>query len=390
MARAKDLYDGAMGKLSENLELFRWSQDTAVTTGPDGRFRLTGLGRERVVSLWIEGPTIATELGDVHARTKPGPTYRLPMQRDKLEYGTSVFHGATFDHVAAPTRPIEGTVRDKDTGKPLAGISIWSLRFAGNVVSGRNHVRTTTGADGRFRLMGMPGGAGNAITAVAGPVLPYLGASAEVPDGVGPGPVTVDFALKQGVAIRGKVSDKLTGNPVPAFVEYFVFVDNPQRAAVRRLHGIRSSTRPDGSFELVGLPGRGLVTARAFKDDYLVGRGAEAIAGPRVQGWFNTDPHICQPEFTHAVVAIEPAEGIESITCNLALDPGESRAGTVEGPDGKPAAGCVALNLHPGTMSSDQVTLTSDAFPRDGPGSEAVAPPRSSATSRRSSRRSRW
>ncbi len=60
MAGAKDIYDGAMNKLPNDLELFRWSQDLTVTTGADGRFRLTGIGRERVVSLWIAGPTIAT------------------------------------------------------------------------------------------------------------------------------------------------------------------------------------------------------------------------------------------------------------------------------------------------------------------------------------------
>ncbi len=54
------------------------------------------------------------------------------MQRDQVELGKSVYYGARFDHVAAPTRAIEGTVRDKDTGQPLAGISIRSERFAGN------------------------------------------------------------------------------------------------------------------------------------------------------------------------------------------------------------------------------------------------------------------
>ena len=64
-----------------------------------------------------------------------------PCRRDKPEFGTLVFHGATVDHVAAPTRPIEGTVRDKDTGRPLAGVSIRSDRFAGSVINGR--VRTS-------------------------------------------------------------------------------------------------------------------------------------------------------------------------------------------------------------------------------------------------------
>jgi RNA polymerase sigma factor (sigma-70 family) len=361
-AGAKDIYDGAMDKLPESLELFRWRNDLAVKTGADGRFRLTGIGRERVVSLSIEGSTIVTSFGNIHARTRPGPTYRLAEQRDKPEFGTLVFHGATFDHAAAPTRPIEGTVRDKDTGHPLAGVSIQSDRFAGNIISGMSYVWTTTDAQGRYRLVGMPGGSGNAITASPEPAQPYLGASAEVSAGSGPAPAVVDFALKHGVAIRGKVINKMTGKPVPATVEYFLFVDNPHRDEARRLHGGAFPTRPDGSFELVGLPGRGLVTARAAKDRFLIGQGAETIPGADHHGWFQTDPHICQPEFTHAIAAIDPAEGATSLTCGLALDPGTTRPGTVLGPDGKPLAGCVAINLGPGTISQDTVTLASESF----------------------------
>jgi hypothetical protein len=145
-------------------------------------------------------------------------------------------------------------------------------------------------------------------------------------------------------------------------VEYFLFGDNPHRAELRRLHGREVSTGTGGSFELVGLPGRGLVAARAAKDRYLVGQGAATIAGADNHGWFLTDPQICQPEFFHAIVAIDPAPRTDSLTCELALDPGKSRAGSVVGPDGEPLAGCVAINLFPPTMSQQVETLTSAAF----------------------------
>jgi Carboxypeptidase regulatory-like domain/Sigma-70, region 4 len=336
MARAKDIDSNAALRLpSKSLELFRWRDELAVSTGADGRFRLTGLGRERVVSLWIEGPTIATSLGGISARTRRGPTYRLAMRREQPEFGTLVFHGATVDHVAAPTRPIEGTVRDKDTGKPLAGVSI----------RGREYVRATTGADGRYRLVGLPVGPGNMITANPGPGQAYLGAGTVAPAGTGLDPAAVDFALKRGVAIRGKVIDKATGKPVPAVVEYFLFWDNPRRAEVGQLPGGEVATGPDGSFELVGLPGRGLVAARAATDRYLVGQGAIKIPGADEHGWFHTTPHLCQPEYFHAIIAIDPTGGADSLTCDLALDPGSSQAGTVLDPDGKPLAGCVAVNL---------------------------------------------
>jgi RNA polymerase sigma factor (sigma-70 family) len=362
MSRSKDISDGAMGKLSRFLELFRWSKDFTATTGADGKFRMTGIGRDRVVSLLIEGPTIATEFADVHARTRPGPTYQQAMQRDKPEFGTLVYYGATFDYAAAPSRPIEGTVRDKESGQPIAGVSIRSERFAGNEISGRDHVRTTTGPDGRYRLAGMPAGSGNRITAHPGPAQPYLGAGAEVPGGAGPGPATVDFVLKRGLAVRGKVTDKATGQPVPAIVEYFAFIDNPHRAEAWALHGAEVRTCPDGSFEVVGLPGRGLVAARAERDYYLIGHGADKIAGADERGSFRTFPHICHPQQQHAIVAINPAEDARSLTCDLALDPGMTLTGTVVGPDGQPVAGCTAIDLCPHTMSFNIVKLVSGTF----------------------------
>ncbi len=46
---------------------------------------MTGLGRERIVSLWIQGPTIATEFTHHHARTRPGPTYSVAVEKGKPE-----------------------------------------------------------------------------------------------------------------------------------------------------------------------------------------------------------------------------------------------------------------------------------------------------------------
>src|SRR5262249_38917235 len=122
MSRARELSDGAMGKLPRMLELFRWGKGLGVTTDAEGRFRLPGSGGARRVALWTEGPTIATPFGYLHARPRPGPTYTMAAQRDQPRFGTFVHYGASFEYAAAPTRPIEGTVRDKATGRPLAGV----------------------------------------------------------------------------------------------------------------------------------------------------------------------------------------------------------------------------------------------------------------------------
>src|SRR5262249_29707754 len=82
-----------------------------LTTGADGRFTLTGAGRERIVFFRIEGPGIASSSLDVMTRvaeTVTGPD------------GQKVY-GSSFEYVGLASRPIRGVVRDKETGQPLAG-----------------------------------------------------------------------------------------------------------------------------------------------------------------------------------------------------------------------------------------------------------------------------
>ena len=147
-----------------------------------------------------------------------------------------------------------------------------------------------------------------------------------------------------------------------------------------QLHGGEVPTGPDGSFELVGLPAAVWLRRGPPRTIISSARVPPRSPVPTNTAGFSTDPHICQPEFFHAIVAIDPAEGAESLTCDLALDPGRSRAGTVLDPGGKPLAGCVAINLCPATMSQHVDTLASEAFtamaldPKAGAAS--VLPPR--------------
>src|SRR5262249_44616444 len=225
-----------------------------AVTGADGTFRLRGIGRERVAVLRFEAPAIETR--DVHAMTRRGPAVRVPSQTA----GPLVFHGASFDHAAAPTRPVVGVVRDRDTGKPLAGVTVRSAIASAWSSSGRRDLRATTDREGRYRLAGLPRGGGQRLLLEPPAGLPYPAATGGPPAGTGLAPVQVDFALKRGVVIRGRVTDGVTGKPVRATVEYYAFADNPhlREAPDFRASGrVSAATGPDGSFALVGLPGRG-------------------------------------------------------------------------------------------------------------------------------------
>jgi RNA polymerase sigma factor (sigma-70 family) len=320
-----------------------------VVSGADGKFRLTGVGAERVVTLRFEGPTIATS--EVYVVTRPCPTVVVPRDKKRPNRGSYVYHGPRFDHVVAPTMPIVGSVRAKDTGKPLAGATIRTQLFSAYGFHDQDHyIRTTTDKDGRYRLVGLPRAAGHYlwVTPAAGqPYLPPERKTAGVSSGLDP--LTVDFELKRGVLIRGRVTDKETGQPMAARVEYFAFEDNPQFQKGGVLWGLsfHTPTAPDGSFTLVALPGRGLLAAKASymdgyqeKKPYLMDVGAANIKGPirtHLGPWtamqFNT------------VVEINPARDAESIHQDIAIHPKKTVTGTVVGPDGKPLAGIYVNGL---------------------------------------------
>jgi hypothetical protein len=315
-----------------------------VTTGSDGRFRLAGIGRERLARLRIDGPTIASQ--EVDAMTRASEAIKLLKQKDEPRRGTVTYYGASFDLPAAPTRPVEGIVRDKDTGKPLAGITVESARIAGEFRSG--FLRTTTDRDGRYRLLGLPKGADVEIAAKTD-VFPYLTAVETVENRPGLGPVTVDIALKLGVWVKGRVTDKTTGKPLWASVEYFCFADNPNAKELSRVGNVYHwrSTLDDGVFRMPVVPGRGLLAIRAYHDHYRMGVGAERIKGGRTQdlNFFVTTPYLCSAQNYHAVVEIVPKGDEESIPCEVALERGGSLRGTVLGPDGKPLTGARIVGL---------------------------------------------
>jgi protocatechuate 3,4-dioxygenase beta subunit len=316
----------------------------AVTTDAEGRFEMKGVGRERLVRLTLEGPTIARQ--ELSVYTRPGkPIHATGFARNP-EGSQLTYYGASFEHTAAPTRPIVGVVRDKDTGKPLAGVTVQSDRFAGTNTGGDSSVRTVTDKDGRYRLVGMPKGVGNAITAVPAAGQPYLRSAQEVADPLGLEPVTVDFALKRGVLVKGRVTDKATGRPVLANVTYVVFRDNPRHAEAPGFavdHYLQ--TAEDGSFQLVAFPGRGLLAARGWNDHYRMGVGTDGIKGKYDQRLFDTVPHLQETDTFHTYAQIDPADKAESVTCDLVLDPGTMPHGTLTGPDDKPLTGAEALGL---------------------------------------------
>jgi RNA polymerase sigma factor (sigma-70 family) len=315
-----------------------------AVAGKDGRFELHGIGRERVVGMTISGPTIETR--QVRVRTRPGEKIQRHEWKDFPNSGDLIYYGASFDHPAGPTRPVVGVVRDKSTKKPLAGAILESVSLSGENFYGRMFVRTTADREGRYRLIGLPLGAGNVIRALSPDGLPYLAVERSVPAPLGSQSVTVDFELKRGVWVEGRVTEKVTGKSVQAQVEYYAFTDNPHLKDVSGLSvHHRSQTAEDGSFRFLTVPGRGLVGVRGVDDRYLLGLGAEGMKTDSFGQLLGTSPP-CHSGGFHRFVRINPGPHDEKVSCKVVLDPGRTLTGIVVGPDGKPLAGARVGGTH--------------------------------------------
>jgi beta-lactamase regulating signal transducer with metallopeptidase domain/5-hydroxyisourate hydrolase-like protein (transthyretin family) len=333
--------------MGQELQAYDDESKPPIITDHDGRFTLRGVGTERVAHLAVQGETIAyTEIEVVTQAIKPFGR--------KAPEGMVEVSGADFTCQAIPTRPIVGTVRDADTGAALAGVSIESRHIAGVLGSFPldGAVRTETDAEGKYRLIGMPEQEGrgrhrgSTIAVVPRQDQPYLRMNdVEVPESPGLAPVLLDFKLVRGVWITGRVTDKATGAPALSQVLYVPMLANPlmDKLPKKQFDGnaglLRSITRPDGTFRLVGLPGRGVVAAWAFGKIYRPHVGAAHSAGmaknsgyPEYLAWRYTS--------VNALQEINPAQGTESVTCDLVVDPGGIVRISVVDRTGKPVSPC--------------------------------------------------
>jgi protocatechuate 3,4-dioxygenase beta subunit len=328
-----------------------------TTTKEDGRFRLTGLGRERFALLFIEGPAIAN--GVCSALTRVGPN-----KPEAFE-----LHYARFDYVAAPSRPIRGVVRDKKTGKPLAGVEV-NLQYGSVVPPPRFPVYTDK--QGRYELLGSRKAPNYklAVRPAAGQV--YFGGVFEFTDTTGLTPLTADIELVPGIPLRGRVTDKTTGKPIAqAVVTYHALYPNAYRSKLARKYKLTQSetvTRPDGSYSLAVFPGPGVVAVAAPRRGMYTAALAkvkeikDVFGGAQVRGQMEdvlmTEEGAFFTEQHNALVLLNPDEKADSLKRDFALERAQTLHGSVVGPDGKPLAGARVWNALPEQLE----TLETAAF----------------------------
>jgi len=332
-----------------------------AATDAAGHFQLNGIGRNRLVHAQLDGPTIASQ--QLCILTRPGEAIQLNQSQGQPEYHVpprvATYYGANFRLAAGPTKPIVGVVRDQDTKEPLPGITIQSSTqtIGAGISVEHDIVRTTTDSHGRYRLTGLPKGEGFSIVAFAGGDQPYGSAGNKVPDSPGLDPVTVDFELKRGIWIKGKITDKATGKPVKVAVEYFALESNanlrdfpvspPPSLMDDRILGAKEY----GAYRVLALPGPGVIAVWPPKDRYLRARERDDEYGTK-EPFLNTIPNAISSSHYSAFARIDPAKGVDAVKRDVTLDPGWKFTGTVLGPDGNPLAGAGIIYLSPGFDST--------------------------------------
>jgi len=142
-------------------------KEFSAATDDEGNFQLRGIGRERVIQLLIAGESI--ECRGIYVVTRKEPSFSAPRHPDGVKAVVDfTYHGPTFVHIAGPTTPVVGVVRDADTNAPLPGVRVRPARLAGIPIDNSSrygYIEAVTDEHGRYRLVGLPKGV-NLIEAV--------------------------------------------------------------------------------------------------------------------------------------------------------------------------------------------------------------------------------
>lgn len=316
--KSKDLYYGnADFDLLKHATATELNLPASQTTDADGRLHLSGIGRNRVVHLVIRGKTIEHDYQRVVTQTEPKD---LP----------KTFHVARFVHNSAPSKPIVGTVRIKGTDKPAKGV--W--------ISMDGHQKVVTDDQGHYQLDGIAKRKQYALWAQGDRYFTLL--KMDIADTPGLDPLTVDFEVGAGIAIKGRVVHKDTGLPVNANIEYVPYSHNPNLKQYAPSAGIYqgAKTKGDGSFAIVGIPGPGLLCVRTEGGQYLKTDTTLIDALPKTDyGFPETAPPANPGEFNAMVPVDTPEDESKGPIHEITVRSGHTLEVELVDSEGKPVKG---------------------------------------------------
>lgn len=341
-------------------------------TDADGRFKLSGLGRDRLASLSVSAPGFVET--HVTVMTRDGPDVDIFPINGKA---TSVIHGANFTVKLRQGRTIEGVVRDRDTREPIAGMWI-GLGRAKYPRDGVFFHRTATDAKGRFKITGVdpslpdwqaPNGKPYLI-AESAPGLPFLSAGAFVE---GETPALIE--CPRGIPFRLKLVDE-QGQPVKAEVTYYDVLPNPHAptgfGSPCYTPLSRAARNADGTYAGFVIPGPGAVFVETpGRWDYRPAHvDPKAFFAPGRTEWtsqewittYGTSDMLSisggmayQNDYA-AIVLVNPPPDSKPLELSATVVKDKPRLVSLVDPDGKPVVGA-QTRIAQGQLQPQRLTL---------------------------------
>ncbi|QJW94811.1 sigma-70 family RNA polymerase sigma factor [Frigoriglobus tundricola] len=288
-----------------------------LSTDKDGRIKLTGVGKDRLVSLATAGQTHEYTLVRIVCRE---------LEKSEELPGHEPLCGARGTVPLAPARTLTGTVRDARTGAPVPGMKVTDIGF--------HLTGAVTDKDGKFTLHGMKKQREYALAFGSLGVAPYFDLNESLPDTPGFEPLPIDVKVYRGVVATGRVTDD-RGRPLRGHMFYHWTDDNPNVAEYGR--GTRAGYRvsnwgdldADGRYKLLVIPGPGLVGVCARPERLFPRLDAQKESAPRkVYSWPGAPLHALRE------VNFDPGNE-KTFVHNFSLTPGAVCDLTIRGEGGK-------------------------------------------------------
>ena len=330
----------------------------SATTDADGRFEFSGLPKDALVVLELEGDNVARTQMNVLTRAVES----FPLYDDSWNKRTKICYGAEFEYFAEPSQAIRGVVRDADTGEPIANavVGIQGIRIGNTNYTMGRFLEARTNAAGEYTLHGVARLSARSEMTHTVQVTPARGSAyfrwpnIEVPKPGGFDPISLDIGLKRAIPVSGKLRNAETGEPVNGLVGYFPLMENEHLDDYKNYRRSQSSAVPDlyatdadGSFQLPAMPGPGLLVGIGLDaSKYLPGAGAEKAGWPNVERP-RYAVHLQSIDSVHSLDRIEIETDAKVFSHDVKLIPMQKQTFEIVDPQGEPLEGFTAVGSHP-------------------------------------------
>lgn len=357
-----------------------------LVTDAEGRFELSGIGRDRIAQFEVTAPSIVTTRIQVMTRESESVGILLDGFEGKGN-PTQTIYGANFSAKLKPGLTVAGVVRDRETKQPIAGMWVTTGGYSPLTAPQQTDGVVVTDADGRFTIRGLDPKlleyekeSTRSISAIPQPGVLYLKAStffAKDQDTV--------IETVRGIGYRLQVVDE-NGEPVRAKVEYLRI--HPNSIGLEMIDSVgggadgflnHAALSDDGTYQGFVLPGPGAVVVsvpgnkyrpasvdpkkffapgKTWHDSSTYTYGTHSVLATG-GGW--TDPRQYE-----AVILVNPSPDSEPLDLTATLLRDRPRTISLVDSEGQPVFGAIArMHERRGTSHVDE-TISGSSFPLEG------------------------